>query len=102
MLSCLRGRSAQAIESNADALAAADVAVNVEAARLLAYQAAWLVDAGRPNTQQVETCIRLLQSAFARCPVVQASMAKLLASEAAKAAVSACSAGASWLPKCRS
>jgi alkylation response protein AidB-like acyl-CoA dehydrogenase len=52
------------------AFSLSDLAVSVEAARLLTYKAAWLKDAGRPKAQIKQA----------------ASMAKLYATEAAVAA----------------
>ena len=50
---CFRRRSsAQQALDQADAFAIADAATGVEAGRLLALQAAWLADEGRPNTAQ--------------------------------------------------
>ena len=50
------------LENQADAFAVADMAVGIEAGRLLAYQAASLVDAGKPNTIEVGSLISTVLS----------------------------------------
>lgn len=51
-LACLRSRG-EAGYGQVEAFSVADAAVGTEAGRLLALQAAWLADEGRPNTVQV-------------------------------------------------